>query len=62
LWGYVKQKNSKKTYNDFEELKLAIAVAANGITPEMLENVFKSFIDRLRICIGREGGHVEPFM
>lgn len=62
LWGYLKQMVYRQSYNTIEELKLAIAVAAQSITRDMLQRTFLNFYKRLHICVERQGKHVEPFL
>ena len=59
VWGYIKSKVYATRVSDRDELKTRITEAARLITPEMLENIYRSVENRFQSCIDRNGGHVE---
>lgn len=45
-----------------EALKEAIVDVITGITPDMLRRVFENFIERLNMCIARQGRHLDDII
>lgn len=59
LWGYLKSEVYKVRPRTVEALKEAIADVIAGITPDMLRRVFENFIERLNMCVARQGRHLD---
>lgn len=61
LWGYVKHKVYETQPRDLDDLRTRIRDAFDGIreTPGMLKRVGESIVNRLRLCVSRNGAHIE---
>ena len=62
LWGYLKSKVYQGRPRTIPELKEAIQSEIAAIPGAMLENVMKSFSDRLQECIQFEGRHLSDII
>lgn len=59
LWGYVKERVYQTPSNTPQELRNKIESAFRTITPQILDNVQKDFLRRVRLCIEVNGQHFE---
>ncbi|KAG4068807.1 hypothetical protein HA402_002498 [Bradysia odoriphaga] len=59
LWGYVKHQVYQKRPSDIPDLKQRIREVFSLITPEMLQRVQQGIQYRLRLCIDKQGAHIE---
>lgn len=59
LWGYLKSKVFVNRPNNMQELKERIRREVRVITPEMVGNVQREFIDRLGYCQAVNGAHFQ---
>ena len=62
LWGYLKGKVYTDKPNTLQELKLKIIQEISRITPEMLSAVMNSFIKRVRLCLTKNGSHLNDII
>ena len=58
LWGAVKDKCYANHPETIEALKHEIEVAIHGIEAQTIENVLKSWVDRMGYCKARRGSHL----
>uniref|UniRef100_A0ABD2WYJ0 DUF4817 domain-containing protein n=1 Tax=Trichogramma kaykai TaxID=54128 RepID=A0ABD2WYJ0_9HYME len=61
-WGAIKARIYRHEVNNLPEMERRIAAAAATITVEMLQNVSRNFIRRLRLCVEQGGGHIEQLV
>uniref|UniRef100_A0ABD2X775 DUF4817 domain-containing protein n=1 Tax=Trichogramma kaykai TaxID=54128 RepID=A0ABD2X775_9HYME len=61
-WGWIKEKIYCNEIVNIDDLEFRITAAAASITPEMLEDVRRNFVKRLRLCLRRAGGHIEQYL
>lgn len=62
IWGYVKGLVYREPATTRENMRQRIQEAFASITPEMLQNCQRSFIDRLRICLREDGQTFEHLL
>lgn len=62
LWGYIKWVVYKTPPTTPEDMKARIRSAFRGISEDMLERVETDFRNRLRVCIGENGKHIEHLL
>lgn len=62
LWGVIKHRIFQTEPRDLEDLIQRIEDAHNQILPETLNRVHMEFNRRIRVCLARNGRHVEPFI
>lgn len=61
-WGYIKNIVYAIPPTTRDDMKLRITNAFASITPAMLNNVNKSFEDRIACCIAKDGKHFEHLL
>jgi transposase len=59
LWGYLRDRVFETTPSDLGDLRRRIETTLHAITPQTLQNVLRSFGDRLGHCYFCEGGIFE---
>jgi hypothetical protein len=62
LWGYLKAAVFKHRPRTLDQLKEAIQEEIEGISPDMLVRVMENFQERLHMCIGRQGHHLDDII
>lgn len=61
LWGHIKNLVYQEISENVEDLKTKIRHAFRTITLEMLENVQRSFRERIELCIANNGRNVDHY-
>jgi transposase len=59
LWAFLKERVYKNAPRNLEQLRANITAEILAIQPPLLQNVFKSFSNRLNMCQLVEGGHFQ---
>lgn len=59
LWGYLKENVYATPPADLGDLRQRVTACIRTITPEMMEDVRESIVNRAEMCIAADGGHVE---
>ncbi|CAK9810866.1 Mariner Mos1 transposase [Anthophora plagiata] len=62
LWGYLKAEVFKDRPTSLNQLKEAIQEEIEGISSDMLARVMQNFQERLQMCIGRQGHHLDDII
>jgi hypothetical protein len=62
LWGYLKAAAFKHHPRTLDQLKEAIQEEIERISPNMLVRVMENFQERLHMCIGRQGHHLNDII
>ena len=62
LWGYLKAEVFKHRPRSLDQLKEAIREEIEEISPDMLARVMENFQERLQMCIGRQGHHLDDII
>lgn len=62
LWGYLKGKVFKSQPANLDDLKDRIRQEIRQITPQMVRNVQREFVDRLGYCQLTNGRHFEHLL
>lgn len=62
LWGYLKSIAYKTSPQSLEDLEARIRMAVQEISPEMIQNSLRSFVDRLGYCQAAEGLQFEHLL
>ena len=57
-WGFIKAKVYQVKINTIDQLKQRITAAVQQITPVMLNDVFRSTVERWGLCLDVQGGHI----
>lgn len=59
LWGAVKERVYRTAPTTREDMKARIRMAFQEISAATLRNVSQSFLERMRLCVQENGGHIE---
>lgn len=62
LWGYIKNMVYSEPPTTKNDMKQRIRRAFQNISVDILQNVARSFEDRLQFCIEANGGHFEQYL
>ena len=62
LWGFLKDNEFENDDPDLPTLKEKIVRACKDVTPEILANVFQSFVNRLKLAQSKSGHHFQQFL
>jgi hypothetical protein len=62
LLGYLKAAVFKHRPRTLDQLKEAIQEETEGISPDMLVRVMENFQERLHMCIGHQGHHLDDII
>ena len=62
LWGHVINEIYKCTYNEIDDLKLALGNILNGINNLVMWNAVHSLRRRVQLCIENNGYHFEQLI
>lgn len=62
LWGALKGKVYKNNPHTLEELKAAITINIQEITPDTLRKVFRNLKTRIQTCLTANGGHFQHLL
>lgn len=62
LWGYCKEVIYKTLPEDIEDLETRLRFAIWDIDEEVMENVGKNLLKRMRACVRMDGGHFEHLL
>jgi hypothetical protein len=62
LWGYLKAEVFKHRPRTLDQLKEAIQEETEGIAPDVLVRVLENFQERLYMCIGHQGHHLDDII
>lgn len=62
LWGYVKSLVYQERPTTREAMELRIRQAFEQISPQMLERVRTSFLERIHMCLHNGGAHIEQLL
>ncbi|XP_072754275.1 uncharacterized protein [Anoplolepis gracilipes] len=62
LWGYCKEVIYKTLPEDIEDLETKLRFAIWNIDKEIMENVERNLLKRMRACVRMDGGHFEHLL
>lgn len=62
LWGYCKEKVYKTLPQDVDDLDTRLRHAIWAIDEEMMQNVERNLLKRIRACVRMDGGHFEHLL
>ena len=62
LWGYLKDKMLGQSFDSREDLRDAIIEHVKDIEAIQFHRVIEHFIERIKMCISRKGGHLEHLL
>ena len=59
LWGFLKDQICGRTFQSLQELREVIIRHVREIPQDQCENVLNNFVQRIKMCLDRNGGHLE---